>query len=133
MARTSTGHPTELELEILKIIWRDGPCTARQVRDRLAATRDLAFTSVLTIMNIMVRKGTLTSERRSRAVGGTIYTAKVAQAPTASQMLHHLARRLFGGSIATAIQNLFHAGELSKAELKELREIVGEPKQRKRG
>ena len=54
MARPASQHPTELELEILKVIWRDGACTVRNVREALAPTRKLAHTSVITVMNIMV-------------------------------------------------------------------------------
>ena len=50
MARPISKHPTELELEILKIFWREGPLTGREVRDQLAEFRDLAYTSVMTIM-----------------------------------------------------------------------------------
>ena len=56
MARPASKGPTELELEILKILWQRGPLPVRDVRDALVGFRDLARTSVITIMNIMVRK-----------------------------------------------------------------------------
>ena len=57
MARPTSKHPTELELEILKVLWRASPLTGRQVRDALVGFRDLAYTSVMTIMGIMEDKG----------------------------------------------------------------------------
>ena len=53
MARSPSQHPTELELEILKVLWRIGPATVRTVREELAAVRELAYTSVMTMMTIM--------------------------------------------------------------------------------
>ncbi len=124
MARPKSAYPTDLELEILKVIWRDGGSTARHVTDALAPTRHLAFTSVVTIMNIMVRKKYLVLERRTRGEGGNLYAAKVAETSTASKMLHSLSRRLFGGSIAHAMATLVRAGEIDREELKELRSLV---------
>ncbi len=57
MVRPTSKHPTELELEILKILWRAKPLTGRQVRDALAEFRELAYTSVMTVMGTMEDKG----------------------------------------------------------------------------
>ena len=56
MARRSSNYPTELELEILKILWKDGECTVRKARDALKGFRKLAYTSVMTMMLIMTEK-----------------------------------------------------------------------------
>jgi len=124
MARPASTHPTELELAMLKIIWRDGPSTVRDICDALKDTRPPAFTSAITTMNIMVKKGYLSAQRRSRAQGGTIYRAMVAEAATAFKMMNSLARRLFGGSLTTAVNSLLVAGEITPQELQELRQIV---------
>lgn len=126
MARRVSEHPTELELAVLRIIWREGPCTVRQICDALVPDRRIAFTSTLTIMNIMVKKGYLEAKRRSRADGGTLYKAKVGESRTALSMLQSLARRLYDGSITTAIQNLVRAGEIDRSELAELRKLVND-------
>jgi predicted transcriptional regulator len=86
---------------------------------------------LLTIMNIMVRKGYLAMERRSKAEGGNLYSAKVTQPSTARAMLQSLSRRLFGGSVADAIQNLVNAGELDPKELRELRNAMDESAKKK--
>ena len=67
MARQVSKHPTELELEILKVLWRNGPLTGRDVRDCLAIeTRDLAYTSVMTVMGIMEDKGYLKRKKSGK-------------------------------------------------------------------
>src|SRR5688500_2644184 len=95
MARPASPHPTELELEILKIIWRTGPATVRQVREALAPGRKLAHTSVITIMNIMTDKGYL-----SRTIEGNTYAyqAKVKAHAIRRRMMSDVVRRLFDGS-----------------------------------
>ena len=53
MARSSTGRPTDQELEILKVLWERGPSSVRDVWKAIAAARDIGYTSVLKIMQIM--------------------------------------------------------------------------------
>jgi predicted transcriptional regulator len=121
MARPSSRHPTELELQILKILWRDGPAPVREVRDALVPYKDLAYTSVMTIMNIMTRKGYL---RRSKQDGRYIYSAKTAERTITRRMLSDLVDRVFDGSAAAVMVNLLEAHDLDSDELKQLRELI---------
>ncbi len=68
MAREPFSNPTELELEILKVLWKNPPRSVREVQEALAAAsrgRELAHTSVITMLHIMVRKKFLRSKKRS--------------------------------------------------------------------
>lgn len=121
MARPASKHPTELELEILKIIWRIGPATGRQVRDALEGFRDLALTSVLTILNVMTRKRYL---KRSRGEGGYLYSARVTEQSTIGRMLGDLVDRLFNGSTSALMLNLLKTKNIDPDELKHLRELI---------
>ena len=132
MARPASHHPTELELEILKVLWRDGPRPVRHVRDALAAAsppRDLAYTSVMTVMNIMAEKGYLRRTKDDAASGGGAtgsftYHPTVTQNSTTARMLKDLVDRAFNGSAAAAALNLLKASDVNDAELKELRELI---------
>jgi BlaI family penicillinase repressor len=123
MARPASRHPTELELEILKILWRDGPSSVRHVREALTGFRDLAYTSVMTIMTIMTRKRYL---RRSKAEGGYVYRARITQESTTGRMLRDLVNRAFDGSAAALMLNLLETNEIDAHELKRLRELINE-------
>ncbi|MCX6879649.1 MAG: BlaI/MecI/CopY family transcriptional regulator [Verrucomicrobia bacterium] len=121
MARPASRHPTELELEILKILWRQGPQTPREVRDGLVSFRDLAYTSVVTIMNIMVGKGYL-----GRAKTGPCFTYKtrVSEKATTRRMLRDMVNRVFGGSPAAVMVNLLEVADLDETMVRELRAIL---------
>jgi len=121
MARSASRHPTELELEILKILWRDGPSNVRHVRDALAGFRDLAYTSVMTIMTIMARKGYV---KRKKAEGGYVYRAAISAESTTRGMLRDLVDRAFDGSAAALMVNLLETGDLDAEELRRLRELI---------
>ena len=109
MARPASTHPTELEMEILKILWRDGPSHVRHVRDDLVGFRDLAYTSVMTIMTIMVEKGYL---QRVKQDNYFVYRARITRESTTRGMLRDLVERAFDGSAAAAMVNLLETSDL---------------------
>ena len=134
MARPASQHPTELELQILKVLWRDGPAPVRHVRDALAPARDLAYTSVMTVMNIMADKGYLRRDKPRRddtapgggGAGGTayVYTPLVSEQSTTRGMLKDLVDRAFDGSASAVMLNLIESGDIDDEELKQLRQII---------
>lgn len=121
MTRPASKHPTELELDILKILWREPGVPVRRVREALADGRDLAYTSVMTIMNIMVDKGYLT---RKKDGNGYVYAPKISRESTMRRMLRDTVNRLFDGSVSAAVVHLLDEGELSEREMKELQKLV---------
>jgi BlaI family transcriptional regulator, penicillinase repressor len=121
VARPSSKHPTELELEILKVLWRLSPRTVSQVREALVPFRDLAITSVVTIMNIMVRKKYLAREKRT---GSYEYRPLVSEQATAGRMLKDIVDRVFDGSAAVAVAHLLETGDLNERELKRVRALL---------
>ena len=121
MARPTSKHPTELELEILKILWRANPLTGRQVRDALVDFRDLAYTSVMTIMGIMEDKGYV---RRKKQGGRYVYSARIKQQTTTRRMLLDLVERAYEGSVMSAVVNLLETSDIQSEELEQLRELI---------
>lgn len=128
MTRPASKHPTELELEILKVLWREPRVPVRRVRDALAGGRDLAYTSVMTVMNIMVDKGYL---KRVKDGNGYLYEAVVTRESTTRRMLRDTVNRLFEGSVSAAVVHLLDEGELNEDELKELRKLVRTKKEKR--
>ena len=121
MVRPVSKHPTELELEILKILWADGSGSVREVRDRLSEIRDLAFNSVMTILNIMVKKGYVS---RKKEKGRYVYRAQVTQESTSRGMVRDLLDRVFDGSAASLMVNVIEAGDMDAGELEALRRLI---------
>jgi BlaI family penicillinase repressor len=122
MTRPASRYPTELELEILKVLWRDGPCTVRQVRAALAeGGRKLAYTSVMTMMTIMTRKGYLKRQKDGRSYR---YSPQVAEAETKQGLLGDVVERAFDGSARAVMLSLLETGDIDEAELDELRSLI---------
>ena len=121
MARPSSKHPTELELQILKGLWEQSPRTARQIRDVLAKRgRDLAHTSVITTLQKMVDKRQL---RQLDPVEGKAFrfAPRISEEDVSKRMLGDLLNRVFDGSAEAVMLSLFDLSELDDDALKRLR------------
>ena len=123
MARRGSEHPTQLELEILKVLWEQSPLSARDVRDQLKqqSARDLAYSSVITMLNIMVRKGYLARRKDGKAF---LYTPCVDRESDAGETTGDLLSRLFDGSASAMVLNLIGTADLDAGELAELRRLI---------
>ncbi|PQO37406.1 BlaI/MecI/CopY family transcriptional regulator [Bremerella cremea] len=123
MARPESEYPTELELEILKVLWEESPLPVRDVRARLksGAKRPLAHSSVITMLNIMYRKGFLTRQKEGNAF---LFSPKVKKEDVTGQMLGDLVLRVFGGSPTAMMMNLLETSDIDSEELTELRKLI---------
>jgi BlaI family penicillinase repressor len=122
MTRPASRYPTELELEILKVLWRDGPCTVRRVRVALAeGGRALAYTSVMTMLSIMVRKKYLRRDKDGRSY---VYAPRIAEAETKQGLLGDIVERAFDGSARAVVLSLLELGDIDEEELGELRDLI---------
>ena len=123
MPRKASVHPTELELQILKILWEsESALPVREVREQLGQQgREIAHTSAITTLNIMVRKGYL---RRKQQGKSYLFSPKVKQDDVSSGMLGDVVQRVFDGSVKATLLNLFDNTEIDAKELKELRKLI---------
>lgn len=122
MTRPKSTFPTELELEILKILWERSPLPVREIRELLAnAGRTLAHTSVITVLNVMVGKKYLSRTMQGKSC---MFAPKVARHAVTGGMLQDVIHRVFDGSTKAVALSLFESSEIRPEELKELRELL---------
>jgi predicted transcriptional regulator len=122
MARPASEYPTELELAILKILWQRAPRNVDEVRVALAeAGRDLTYSSVITVMNIMVHKKSLKRKKNGRAFE---FTPRVDEQRVHRSMLNDLVDRVFDGSASAVMLELLGASEITSEELDEIRKLI---------
>jgi predicted transcriptional regulator len=122
MARPGSEHPTELELRILKVLWVRSPLPVREIRQQLADQgRDLAHTSVITTLNIMVRKGYL---KRTKQANAFLFEPRVARVGISRRMLRDVVNRAFDGSAKDVMLALLETSDVDGDELKEIRRLI---------
>lgn len=124
MPRPESENPTELELEILKVLWEESPLPVREVRARLEsqAGRTLAHSSVITMLNIMHRKRLVSRRKEGKAF---LFSPKVEKNSVTGKMMSDLVTRVFDGSPAAMMLNLIESSNLDAEELAELRRLIG--------
>ena len=121
MARPRQKTPTKGELEILQVLWEQGPCTVRGVLDVLNARRHRAYTSVMSLLNIMNDKGLVTRKPQGRAF---VYQAKKPRQSTLGGMVQHLLGGAFEGSASLLVSHVLDQSKPSARELEEIRKAI---------
>jgi len=114
-------RPTPAELEILRVLWRDGARTVREVQARLEAERPTGYTTVLKLLQIMTDKGLV---RRDESARAHVYSATAPEATTQKQLVRDLVDRAFGGSASQLVLHALGARKASREELARIRELL---------
>ena len=121
MARSASKHPTDGELEILQILWVHGPASLGEICAALRQKRQVATTTVATVLKVMQGKGLARRRKTSR---GFSWSAVVKREKTASGMVGKLIERVFEGSAQRLVAHLVEDGNLSPNDLEEIRLLV---------
>lgn len=114
-------RPTNAELEILRVLWSLGPSSVREVHTGLAGPPRRGYTTVLKLLQIMIRKGLVSRDDGSRV---HIYRAAVGEEEIQRQLAADLLERAFGGSATKMIMRALSARPASPEELAEIRRLL---------
>ncbi len=120
----SIVQPSALETQILSILWDRGPSTVRDVLESLSDGKTRAYTTVLSTMQVMEKKGLL--RREAPVSGALVYAPEVTRRQVTRPALTSLLTNLFGGRPSAVLQQLFEADAVDAEELAEIRRLVEE-------
>jgi len=121
-------RPTDGELEILRVLWSEGPSTVRDVHGILSKTKPgTGYTTVLKLMQIMAEKGLVGRDEKNKA---HVYSARIREDQTQRQMVGDLLDRVFGGSAARLVMQALASKKANPEELAEIRHMLDEFEQR---
>ncbi|HET7842175.1 MAG TPA: BlaI/MecI/CopY family transcriptional regulator [Terriglobia bacterium] len=114
---------TAQELEIMKIVWELPPATVRDVYEALLKRRKIAYTTVMTMMNILEEKGYLKKRSQERAY---VYQATQPKARVLKAMVNDFVDRVFNGVPEALLVQLLKDKQLSEEELREILRVIEE-------
>src|SRR5689334_19408379 len=115
-------EPTRSELEILQVLWQNGPSTVRFVNDQLnELKREVQYTSTLKLMQIMVEKGLL---KRDESQMKHVYSAAQEESRTKSFLLQRFVETMYNGSASNLMMQLLGNKKTSKEEIQQIRELL---------
>lgn len=121
MAKKTIPKPTLGELEILQILWQNGPSTVRFINDTLNKRKVVGYTTTLKIMQIMTEKNLVTRDESSRS---HIYSASHKQIETQKALTDKLLETAFGGSASKLVMQALGGKKTSQKEIDEIRKFL---------
>jgi BlaI family transcriptional regulator, penicillinase repressor len=121
MKKSKPPKPTEAELSVLRVLWKRGPSTVREVWEQINARQRAGYTTVLKIMQIMAEKGLVNRDQSQRS---HVYEAAFSQEHTQRQVIGHLLDRVFSGSAANLVMQALSTRKATRVELAEIRKLL---------
>ena len=121
MARKASATLTEAEAELMDILWERGTGTVNDVVSALPEERPLAYTTVLTMLRILERKGYLRHEKQGRAF---VYYPVVGRGDARRSAVKDILRRFFNNSPELLVLNILEHEAIDATDLDRLREII---------
>jgi BlaI family transcriptional regulator, penicillinase repressor len=123
-----TKRLTDVELELMTILWRLGEGSVNDVIGELPRERELAYTSVSTILRILETKCVLEARKEGR---GHVYVPQFGKADYEARVVRDVVERVFQGVPLALVRQLLDSGELTDTDLREVRKLLGRAKGRK--
>ena len=114
-------QPSNLEMTILSLLWDQGGLTARQVLESMPDKKKRAYTSILSALQVMEKKGFVKHTAQGVA---HVYTATVSKHEVLRPMFKDMVTNLFGGSAVSAMQQFLDAAPVGDEELAELDQLI---------
>jgi predicted transcriptional regulator len=112
---------TEVELELMNILWRLGEGSVADVINTLPTERALAYTSVSTILRILEQKRVLDIRKEGR---GHVYIPTLKKSEYEARTVKHVVERVFDGAPISLVRQLLSSQELGEKEIAELKKLV---------
>ena len=116
-----TSKPTPKELEILQIVWKNGPSSVKDVQSALGGDPVNGYTTILKLLQIMYEKGLVTRQKAGKL---HLYKAVTSQENTNQQLVHKMIETVFQGSAAQLVLSALGNRKSSKEELREIRRYL---------
>ena len=129
MPRRTSPQPTQVELEILHLLWEHGPCVLGQIHDAVAAHSNRAYSTTRKMIQVMRDKGLVSCDD---AVRPQVYAAAMSKEQTQLRLLEDLTQRAFEGSTNKLVMSLLSARRVTLEEVQEMQRLIQKAKGRKR-
>lgn len=125
MARSASSQPTEVELQILRILWQSGGSTAREVHNALAAAeaKETNYSTTVKMLAVMLEKGLV---KRDESASPQIFSAATSQKTTQRRMLGDLIDKVYDGSALSLVLQALSSRKATADELTEVRRMLDE-------
>lgn len=123
MARYASSQPTEVELQILRILWDDGPSIVRHIHDSLQQFKQTTYSTTVKMLSVMLDKGLL---KRDDDAKPHVYRPAAPQQRTQKRMLGDLIEKVYDGSSAALMMHALSSKKATPEELQQIRDLLNQ-------
>jgi BlaI family penicillinase repressor len=127
MPRSSSSQPTEVEMQILRILWDLGPSPVRDIHKRLEADKGTNYSTTVKMLAVMLQKGLV---KRNEDVQPHVYRPTLSRAKAGKQMLEHIIEKVYDGSAMSLIMQALSSSKATNEELDQVRRMLDDMKGR---
>ena len=121
MPRPASEQPTEVELQILNVIWENGPSTVRAIHNQLSQFKETNYSTTVKMLAVMLDKQLV---RRDESVRPQVYRAAVSRKVAQQKMLRGLIQKAYEGSTKSLVLQALSTQKASKQDLAEIRKLL---------
>jgi predicted transcriptional regulator len=121
MPRPPSLHPTEVELQILRILWELGPSPVRDIHARLESEKGTNYSTTVKMLSVMLDKGLV---KRDESTAPQVYRAASSRQATQRRMMRDLVDKVYDGSALSLVMQALSSRKASKDELAEVRRLL---------
>jgi predicted transcriptional regulator len=121
MARPSSAQPTEVEMQILRILWELGPSPVREIHKRLEAAKGTNYSTTVKMLSVMLQKGLV---KRDEDAQPHVYRPTLTRAKTGKRLLDDLIDKVYDGSAMSLVLQALASRKATKEELYEIRRLL---------
>lgn len=122
MRKSGLPHPTEVELQILRILWELGPSPVREIHARLYADKGTIYSTTVKMLSVMLDKGLV---KRDETSSPHVYRAAFTRETAGKRMLNDLIEKVYdGAAMSLVLQALAASTQATKEELDEVRRLL---------
>lgn len=123
MPRPAASQPTDVELQILRILWDLGPSPVRAIHQRLQAEKGTNYSTTVKMLAVMLQKGLV---KRDEAAQPLVYRAALSRERAGKRMLTDLIDKVYEGSAMSLVLQALSARQATQAERDEIRRLLDE-------
>lgn len=121
MPRPEASRPTDVELQILRILWDLGPSPVREIHARLHADKGTNYSTTVKMLSVMLQKGLV---KRDQEAQPHVYRPAQSRERTGKQLLSDLVHKVYEGSAMSLVLQALSSTKASKQELEEVRNLL---------
>jgi BlaI family transcriptional regulator, penicillinase repressor len=121
MSRPNSPHPTEVEMQIFRILWDLGPSPVREIHRRLEAAKGTNYSTTVKMLAVMLEKGLVTRDEKAQP---HIYKAAITRDRAGKRLVRDLIDKVYNGSAHSLVLEALSAQRATQEERDEIRRLL---------